>query len=113
MKSDTVYLHHINEATQRIALYLEDVQREGFYSNLMLQDAVVHQLQIIGEATRSLSDKFKQSHPEIAWNQIIGMRNRIVHEYFQIDLEIVWEVVQDDLPLLTKQIAVILANSTQ
>lgn len=110
MKTDTVYLQHIHEATERIALYLGDTQREEFYSDLMLQDAVVRQLQIIGEATRSLSDEFKGNHPEIPWIQIIGMRNRIIHEYFRVNLAIVWEVVRNDLPVIAGQVTKILAD---
>ncbi|MFZ4658512.1 MAG: DUF86 domain-containing protein [Caldilineaceae bacterium] len=112
MKADTVYLQHIYDATTRIAHYLGDTERDEFYADLILQDAIVRQLQIIGEATRILPKAFKQKHPEIPWEQIIGMRNRIIHEYFRVDLEIVWEVIQNDLPDIARQITTILADST-
>jgi uncharacterized protein with HEPN domain len=113
MKSDIVYLQHMYDATVRIASYLGNTQADEFYSDLMLQDAIVRQLQIIGEATRTLSSEFKQKHPEIPWTQIIGMRNRIIHEYFRVDLEIVWEVIYTDLPIIAKQLTTILNDSTK
>jgi len=113
MKTDIVYLQHMHDATARIASYLGKTQPDEFYSDLMLQDAIVRQLQIIGEATRTLSNEFKQKHPEIPWTQIIGMHNRIIHEYFRVDLEIVWEVIHTDLPVIAKQLTMILTDPTE
>ncbi len=107
-KDDTVYLRHILDSIQQIEEYLRDVSKEQFMERRLLQDGVVRQLEIIGEASRNLSEETREKHPEVPWQQIIGMRNRIIHEYFDVDLEIVWEVVEKDLPDLKAQIQTIL-----
>ena len=70
----------------------------------MMQDAVVRQLEIIGEASRQLSDDFREQHDDVPWRAIIGMRNRIAHDYLNIDLDVVWDVVQHDLPDLKRRV---------
>jgi uncharacterized protein with HEPN domain len=77
---------------------------EEFFRRRMTQDAVVRQLEIVGEATRNLSDAFRAAHSEVPWRDIVAMRNRIAHAYFDVDLQVVWEVVTNDLPAL-KQFA--------
>ena len=104
MKHDAVYLHHILDAMGRIETYIAGLEREAFFQGLMVQDAVVRQLEIIGETSRRLSDDFRDRHAYIPWRAIIGMRNRIAHDYINIDLQVVWEVVRQDLPLLKDQI---------
>jgi len=69
---------------------------------------VIRQLEIIGEASRNLSDEFREDNPEIPWSQIIGMRNRIVHAYFNVDLEITWGIVTMDLPILKEYLITLL-----
>jgi uncharacterized protein with HEPN domain len=69
-----------------------------------VQDGVVRQLEIIGEASRNLSSDLRDQQPEIPWRQIIGLRNRVVHAYFELNLTIIWEVVQNDLPSMKQQI---------
>jgi uncharacterized protein with HEPN domain len=71
----------------------------------LLQTWMVHNLTIIGEAARSLSAEFRHSHPEVPWAEIIGMRHILVHDYFEIDLEILWQVLEKDLPPLEVQIS--------
>jgi uncharacterized protein with HEPN domain len=100
MKSDEVYRGHILDAIQRIEGYLRGVDNDGFRSEPLLQDAVVRQLMVLGEASARLSDDFRRSHPDVPWRQIGGMRNRIVHDYMSIDLDVVWGVVHNDLPSL-------------
>ena len=104
MKSDAVYLQHILEAIQQIALYTSEVSYEQFLQKRLVQDGVVRQLEIIGEASRNLSPEFRNSQPQIPWQQIIGLRNRVIHAYFEINLTIIWEVVQNDLPTLRQQL---------
>ena len=64
------------------------------------QASVCLKLEVIGEAARAISEPFKQAHPQIAWSAIVGLRHRIVHEYFQLDLKVIWQIVQSDIPLL-------------
>ena len=104
MKSDAVYLQHILEAIQQIALYTSEVSYEQFLQKRLVQDGVVRQLEIIGEASRNLSPEFRNSQPQIPWQQIIGLRNRVIHAYFEVNLTIIWEVVQNDLPTLREQL---------
>ena len=107
-KDDTVYLRHILDAIQQIRDYVQDVPAEQFLRDRLLQDGVVRQLEIIGEASRNLSAKFRQTYVEVPWSQIIALRNRIIHAYFDVDLRVVWEIVQGDLPSLKQQVERIL-----
>jgi len=104
MKHDAVYLKHILEAIEQIEIYIANLSEEQFRNNRLVQDGVVRQLEIIGEASRYLSSECRDNHPEIPWRQMIGMRNRVIHAYFDVNLTIVWEVVQHDLPVLKQNI---------
>lgn len=102
------YLAHILEAIARIDKYTEDIDEVGFLRNEMIQDAVLRNLEIIGEAARNIertAPEFAAQHPEIPWAVIYTMRNRIAHGYFQVDLEIVWRTVQRSLPELADAVA--------
>lgn len=112
-RDDTVYLRHILDAIARIASYVRGVSEKQFLAADMVQDAVVRQLEIIGEAARHLSPEFQTRHPELPWSQMTGLRNRIVHDYASIDAEIVWEVIKRDLPVLKKQIRSALQDAAQ
>jgi uncharacterized protein with HEPN domain len=74
----------------------------------MAHDAVVRQIEIIGEAARNVSDEFQNKYPKLPWAKMIGIRNKITHEYFNVNYAIVWDTVKDDLPLLKKSIKKIL-----
>ncbi|MEW5939815.1 MAG: DUF86 domain-containing protein [Chloroflexota bacterium] len=107
-KDDTVYLQHILDAIHRIESYTQGVLKEKYLEDGLLQDGVVRQLEIIGQASVNLSDEFQEEHSYIPWGQIIGLRNRIVHAYFNINLDITWDIVQVDIPTLKRQIESIL-----
>ena len=107
-KDDAVYIHHILAAIEKIETYSKGVSFQEFQQRDLLQDGVIRQLEIIGEAVRNLSADFCIHYPEVPWSQIIGLRNRIAHAYFNIDLGIVWETVQEDLPPLKEQVKLIL-----
>lgn len=112
-KDDGVYLHHIQDAIGRVERHLAGVSWEQFLESELVQDAVVRQLEIIGEAARNLSDDSRQAHHQVPWGEIVGMRNRLIHAYFQVDLTIVWEIAHTDLPLLKEQIEHILASQSE
>lgn len=99
-KSDTVYLKHILDAINQIETYMDTLDYSQFEQTRLVQDGVIRQLEIIGEASRNLSDDFRVQHPELPWRQIIGLRNRLIHAYFDVDLGIVWDIVQENLPQL-------------
>jgi len=107
-KDDSVYLHHILAAIERIETYSEGVSLQEFLKTGIIQDGVVRQLGIIGEASRNLSAELVQSHPEVPWREIIGLRNRIAHAYYNIDQGLVWDIVQEDLPSLKSEVTRIL-----
>ena len=101
-RDDTVYLHHILDAIGSIEEYTKGMSENEFLSNSMAHDAVVRQIEIIGEAARNISDEFREKHPKLPWGEMTGIRNKIIHEYFNIDYAIVWDTVKNDLPLLKK-----------
>lgn len=107
-KHDTVYLRHILDAINQIQSYTTDLSYQEFSRDRLVQDGVIRQLEIIGEACRYVSDDFRAQHPDLPWTQIIGLRNRLVHAYFDINLGIIWDIVQADIPTLKTRIGRIL-----
>jgi uncharacterized protein with HEPN domain len=103
MKTDRERVLHILEAIQRVEKYAARGQ-EAFEQDELIQSWMVWHLQVIGEAARGLSEPFRKHHPEIPWAKIIGMRHILVHEYFGIDLGIVWQAISTDLPYLKRML---------
>jgi uncharacterized protein with HEPN domain len=108
MKRDRAYLKHILEAISNIEKFIEGLTKEDFLENVEKQYAVVRGLEIIGEATKNLSRELKAKHREIPWRDIAGMRNKLIHKYFGIDLELVWVTIKNKLPEFKKQVLKIL-----
>jgi uncharacterized protein with HEPN domain len=106
-RRDKDYLGDIVEAIQRIFDYTAGLTYEQFLTNTMVQDAVIRNLQIIGEAAKQLSRNVTDGHPKIPWRQMAGTRDRVVHDYFRINYEIVWNIVRDELPALLPRIEAI------
>ena len=98
-------LQDILDAIDRISSYVEGITYEDFLADRKTQDAVTRNVEIIGEAARSLSEQFKQEHSSIPWQDIVGMRNVIVHHYFGILPDVVWDVIENELPSLRSQLA--------
>ena len=94
---DKVYVEHILESVSNIESFVSGKTYEEFLGNRLLQDGVVRELEIIGEAAKNVSDNLKNSSPEIPWKKITGMRDKIVHDYFSIDVNAVWKTAQEDL----------------
>jgi len=112
-KDDTVYLRHIIDAFLQIERYTNDVTYEEFLSNSLLQDAVIRQLEVMGEAARNLSADLQNGYPAIPWRQMISLRNRMIHAYFNVNLQIIWEIIQGDIPNLKKDMMRVLENLNQ
>ena len=110
MKDDGVYLRHVLDAIGKIESYAA-VGRDVFMLTSHWQDAVIRQLEIIGEATRNLSQDVRSRHSDIPWRRIAGLRDVLIHDYMGVRLAAVWEVTQADLPVLKKQITNILEES--
>ena len=107
MKSQRAYAQHVIECIGRIA---EDSApgRDAVFASRTLQDAIVRNLQVLCESTQRIDEKHKDQHPEINWTSIAGMRNVLVHDYFEVDFQTVWDVVARDLPSLEKAMRAIL-----
>jgi uncharacterized protein with HEPN domain len=97
------------EATEKIERYVVGLDHDSFIKDDKTIDSVVRNLEIIGEAANRLPENFRAQYPEIEWRKITGLRNRIVHDYFNIDVEIVWEILQKDLPNLKSKLSLIRA----
>ena len=109
MKSDLVYLRHIADAIQKIESYVS-VGHETFMSTSHWQDAVIRQLEIIGEATKRLSPEVRRGYPQIPWKRIAGLRDVLIHDYLGVDISLVWRITQTYLPELKHQIDAILSE---
>lgn len=107
---DIIRLEHIIQAIERIKRYTLGKRFDDLVKDDMMYYAVVKNIEIIGEAANLLTNEFKSEHPDTQWKLITGMRNYIVHEYFQVDNTVIWDVIQNDLPYLEAQIKDYLNN---
>ncbi|SFM92446.1 HepT-like ribonuclease domain-containing protein [Methanolobus profundi] len=110
MKDDSVFLNHILDATEQIEEYTSEMSFEDFIEKRLVQDAVIRQLEIIGEATKNLSSNTTDKYPLIPWKEIAGMRDKLIHVYFGVDLEEVWNTAKKDIPELNRVVNVILSE---
>lgn len=102
MKKDSVYLEHILDAIKIIEGYIENMSYEEFRENRMAVDAVIRELAVIGEAANNLSEEFVKNNPDLPFRDAIDMRNFLIHEYFSVNIQLVWETAKNDLPELKK-----------
>ena len=103
-KSPEIYLSHILASINALEEYMSGVTEEQFYADRKLQMAAIKELEIIGEAVRNLPREFKDKYPSIPWKGIAGMRNFLIHEYFEIDLDLVWDTIESRIPELKTEI---------
>ena len=109
MKSQRVYVTHVLECIGRIAVDSAS-GREAVFGSHTLQDAIIRNLQVLCESVRRIETAYKDLHPEIQWKAIAGMRNVLVHDYFDVDFEAIWDLVTRDLPPLELAMRSILAQ---
>ena len=100
----TLFLQDMLESIENIAQYTSGMGFQDFLKDTRTRDAVVRNLEVLGEAARKLPSGIRERYPEIPWAQIVGLRNRLIHGYFLVDYGIVWEIVQDELPQLRKRL---------
>ena len=105
MKRDNiVYLRHILDAIHRIEEYTTGVKYEGFMNNNLVQAGVMREIEIMGEATKRLTNEFKEKDPDMPWKKVAGMRDKLIHDYFGVDLDAVWDTVKKDINVLEGKI---------
>lgn len=107
-KDPIIYIEHISACISRIKTYTEGIDEEIFLKNNLVQDAVIRNFEIIGEASKKLNEDFRAKYPEIEWKKIAGMRDKLIHDYIGVDLWAVWGVVESIIPTLDSQIENIL-----
>ena len=104
MKDDHIYLRHILESIERVREFTRGVSEERFLKDALVQSAVIRQLEIIGEAVKNLSPSFRKRHKNVPWKDISGLRDKLSHGYFGVDISLVWGICEKDLPELKDSI---------
>lgn len=107
-KDNNAYLLHIKDAGEKIIKYCSNHDFLQFQKNEWDQDAVMRNLEIIGEAANNIDDVFSEKYPEIPWRTIVNLRNVLIHDYIDVDLNIIWKIITKDLPVFYQQILAIL-----
>jgi uncharacterized protein with HEPN domain len=107
-RTDGDFLNDIREAARRIKAYTAAMTYDQFLADIKTQDAVVRNLEIIGEATKGISSALRAKYPEMPWKGMTGIRDKLIHHYFGVNLDIVWDVVTVELPALERQVEGIL-----
>ncbi len=113
MSRDLGHVSDIATSARRIAGFVSQVTQDEFMADILRQSGVLYQLTIIGEACRRISAEFRDANPAVNWAAIIGLRNRIVHEYDDVDLEVVWRVATEQLPVLVSTLNALLPDGEE
>jgi len=103
-RNDEVRIRHILDAAREAVRFVQGRLRTDLDTDRQLNLSLVRLLEVIGEAARGISTEFRQAHLDVAWNKMIGMRDRLIHGYFDINLDVVWQTVTEDLPPLIAQL---------
>jgi uncharacterized protein with HEPN domain len=99
-----LYLRHMLDAISRIEAYTRNMTCEQFLASDLHQDAVIRQIEVIGKAAKKTSSELRAARPEIPWRDVAGMRDKLIHDYFGVDLDAVWDTAQKDIPALKTQL---------
>lgn len=103
-KNDSVRIRHILDAAREAISFSDNRSRTDLDTDRKLNLSLVRLLEIIGEAARGISEEFRQNHPDLQWKKMVGMRDRLIHGYFDVNLDVVWETITEDLPCLVAQL---------
>ena len=107
-RDERVYIQHMVDNSNKAISFVKDISREDFDRDEKLRLALTHLLQVIGEAARRVSPEFRDKNPQIPWKEIVGMRSKVVHDYLNVDEDIVWQTIKNDLPPLVLELEKIL-----
>ena len=110
-KDPLMFIRHMLASIERIEKFMKNVAKAQFLKNEEKQSAVMRQIEIIGEAVKNLPKSYTKKYPQVPWKDIAGMRDKLLHHYFGVDLETVWKAIQEDIPELKKNIVRIKENS--
>ncbi len=108
IKDEKIFLRHIMESIENIEDFTKDVSTTEFQDSALIQNGVIRCLEIIGEAVKNIPDDMKKRYPEVPWKKIAGLRDVLIHAYFEVDLDLTWSIAKRDLPELKKNIKKIL-----
>lgn len=111
-RTDKDFLSDIQEAIRRIAEYTAGMAYQAFLEDTKTQDAVVRNLEIIGEAAKNLSQDLRQRHSDVPWKSMAGVRDRLIHHYFGVNFDVVWSVASEELPKVAEQVKRILREES-
>lgn len=109
-RTDREFLADILEAIRRARLYVDEMGYEQFLTDLKTQDAVIRALEVVGEATKHLSPAVREQHASLPWKNMAGVRDKLIHDYFGVNLDVVWQIVTQELPPVAFQLEQILAE---
>lgn len=104
IKDSMVFIEHILQSIKDIEDFSMNLSKEDFFKNKLKQNAIIRSIEIIGEASKNIPLTLKKDYPEIPWKDITGMRDKLMHHYFGVDLELVWKSIKEDIPFLKEQI---------
>ncbi len=110
---ELIFIEHILDIIRDINRSLSGINKEKFTENIDTRDANIRRLEIIGEAVKNLSEDFRKQHSEIEWRKIAGFRDVIIHKYFEVDLDVVWSIIKNDLPVLKSKLEKIKKNTKE
>ena len=103
-KDDLAFIEHILDSIKAIEQFSLGLTKEELSSNRLKQSAIIREIEVIGEATKNISENTKNENKEILWKAIIGTRDKMIHHYFGVDLKVVWKIIKEDIPLLKNQL---------
>lgn len=112
IKEPLIFIKHINDSISNVNEFSKNLSKEKFLRDKLRQSAIVRELEIIGEAVKNLPFSFRKKYPSVEWIKIAGLRDKIIHQYFGIDLNTIWDIVKEDVPELEGEILKILKKES-